>query len=113
MLFTHLASKMMYPIDDPALHHPPWHENVEKNACIYGKKNVFSEDNEKEHPKHAKLYVCRTIPQSWQYTFKTMWRHWSDINSVVRATPKRLPEIHDWLPNLAKSYNEHYVSARV
>jgi hypothetical protein len=33
---------------------------------------VFSEDNEKKHPKYAKLYVCRTILQSWQYTFKTL-----------------------------------------
>jgi hypothetical protein len=56
----------------------------------------------KMHPKHAKLYVCRTIPQSWQYTFKTLCDVADRIiNSVVRATPELLPEIHEGLPNLA------------
>jgi hypothetical protein len=71
MLFTHLASKND-PFDESALYHPP-DLDMKTSGKPLTLKIVFSEDNEKEHPKHAKLYVCRTIPQLRQYTFKTLY----------------------------------------
>jgi hypothetical protein len=108
MLFTHLASKMIHPFNDPALYHPPWkpHAFTVKNKC-------FRKTMKKVHPKHAKLYVCHHPAIMAIHVENFMWRHWSDINYVVRATPEWLPEVHEGLSNLAESYNVHDVSARV